>query len=96
MGFSREMDHSVDVVVLENGLHSVEVADVGFLEEISFPTVGALDIAQAFRIARVCEHVHIYDCTGKPCFREDVPNEVGPDESSTARNKQPAQPRHFL
>ena len=81
MAFGCKMDNAIDVVLSENGQHSLKIANIATLKMV---IVAILDIFEIGKIACVCQFVEIDDVVLR-IFVDEEPNDVAADESGSAR-----------
>ncbi len=83
MALRREMYDAVDIVLLENLVDRLGVADV----RLDKCVVGlVLDVLQVLKVACIGKLVHIYDTDLIAVFFEHVVDVVGADEAGASRN----------
>ena len=65
MGLRGKIDHSIRLILRENGLDGRVITNIGMLKEVALATIFSLDIAEAFEVAGIGEFVQIDDLSGK-------------------------------
>jgi hypothetical protein len=80
---SREVNYDVDFILPEQRLHQHGVTDVAMNKLVSGIGIGSL---QVFLIAGVCELVEVDNSVVRMQLQH-VPDEVAPDKSRTACDK---------
>ena len=80
MALSRKMDHSVNAIFLEKGVHPVEITDIRLDENIVLFILNVLEIRQ---ITCIGQCIHIYDavCRILPDKKSD---HMAADEAGTS------------
>ena len=83
MGFRREVDHPVHMLLQHEGKHPLEVADVHFDEPVVGPVFNVLEIRE---IARIGEFVQVDDPVVRILVHEQ-PHDMAADEAGAAGNE---------
>ena len=85
MGFSGEIDDSVELVLRHERVHLIGVRDIGFEKLVAFAMFfdHAIEIGE---VACVSEHIDVGHVRGLVML-QNIPNKVAPNESAAAGYK---------